>query len=216
MALNDRLPADINVLAVESVPHRFHARRDALARRYLYQISRRRTAFAKPFVWWVRDALDVAAMRAAAAGFVGLRDYRSFTDDAPEEKSTRVLIERIEIEEEGDFILIRVLGSHFLWKMVRRMVGVLVEVGRGRLSPADVEALLLKPSDLPARVTAPPSGLFLERVLYEGESRDAPLRAVMNISAAAPSGVSGPAETQSQTAAAPAHRRRPAGPRRRA
>ncbi len=214
-ALNDLLPADINVLLVETVPHRFHARRDAVARRYLYQISRRRTAFAKPFVWWVRDALDVESMRRAAGVFVGLKDYRAFTDDAPEEKSTRVLVERIEIGEEGDFILIRVDGSHFLWKMVRRMIGVLVEVGRRRLSPADVESLLRGPSDLPARLTAPPSGLFLEWVFYEGESRDAPLRAVMNVSAAEPVKLSVQTEATNRPAAPSAHRRSPPPGRRR-
>src|SRR6202140_173501 len=57
------LPADINVLAIELTRRRFHARHDAVARSYLYQISRRRTAFAKNFVWWVRESLDLARMR---------------------------------------------------------------------------------------------------------------------------------------------------------
>src|SRR5947207_5212933 len=77
--LNDELPADINILSAVVVPHRFHARHDALSRRYLYQISRRRTAFAKAFVWWVKDSLDVERMRLAARAFVGMRDFRSFT-----------------------------------------------------------------------------------------------------------------------------------------
>src|SRR6266498_5877550 len=76
--LNDELPADINILAAEQVPHRFHARHDAVARRYLYQIARRRTAFAKPFVWWVREPIDVAPMRDAARAFVGMRDFKAF------------------------------------------------------------------------------------------------------------------------------------------
>ena len=73
-------------------PHRFHARHDAVARCYLYQISRRRTAFAKPFVWWIREPLDLAAMREAAASFVGMNDFEAFTADDPAEKSTRVLV----------------------------------------------------------------------------------------------------------------------------
>jgi len=97
-------------------------------------VSRRRTAFAKPFVWWVKDDLDVAAMRSAAAHFVGFHDFQSFSDDDPEEKSTQVLIDSLEIHEDGDLVLIHVEGSHFIWKMVRRLVGVLVEVGRGGLS----------------------------------------------------------------------------------
>ncbi len=90
--INDALPADINVLSVEKVPHKFHARHDAVARAYVYMIARRRTAFAKPFVWWVKDPLDVASMRQAAQAFVGRRDFRGFTDDDPDEKSTIVEI----------------------------------------------------------------------------------------------------------------------------
>ena len=177
-AVNDELPADINVLAVEKAPPRFHARHGAVGRSYLYQVSRRRSAFAKPFVWWVKDALDFPRMRKAAAAFVGQHDFRSFTADDPDEKSTEVRVESVELREEGDLILIRVRGSHFVWKMVRRMVGVLVEVGRGTLPAMQVPLLLRDASNLPASYTAPPSGLFLERVLYEGETLDRPLTAV--------------------------------------
>src|SRR4051812_9941119 len=78
--INDELSADINVLAAEIVPHRFHARHDAVARRYLYQIARRRTAFAKASVWWVKDALDLERMRVAAEAFRGMRDFQSFVE----------------------------------------------------------------------------------------------------------------------------------------
>jgi tRNA pseudouridine38-40 synthase len=169
-AINDALPADINVLAVEKAPHRFHARHGAIGRSYLYQVSRRRTAFAKPFVWWIKDPLDFGRMEAAARSFVGRHDFRSFTADDPDEKSTEVVIESVALREDGDLILVRVQGSHFVWKMVRRMVGVLVEVGRGTLPPREVERLLRVPSTIPAKLTAPPSGLFLEAVLYEGET----------------------------------------------
>jgi tRNA pseudouridine38-40 synthase len=175
-AINDALPPDINVIRVEPAPHRFHARHGAVARSYLYQVSRRRTAFAKPFVWWVRDPLDVGRMRAAAAPFVGLKDFRSFSATDPEEASTRVQVDHLEIVEEGELILIRIRGSHFLWKMVRRLVGVLVGVGRGDLKVEQVEGFLRERSPIPAELTAPPSGLFLERVFYEGEETELPLR----------------------------------------
>jgi tRNA pseudouridine38-40 synthase len=174
--LNDELPADINVLGAEKVPHRFHARHDALARSYLYQIARRRTAFAKPYVWWIRDDLDVAAMREAAHALVGMRDFRSFTDDDPDEKSTLVEVGELSVHESGDLVLVRVIGSHFLWKMVRRMVGVLAEVGRGRLAAAAAARFLSERSGIPAKLTAPASGLFLERVVYDGDPRDWPVR----------------------------------------
>jgi len=178
--LNDALPHDINVLTAARVSPRFHARHSAVARSYLYQIARRRTAFAKPFVWWVRDDLDLDRMRAAAAHVVGFADFRAFSDDDPEETSTRVLVDRLDIVETGALVLIRTVGSHFLWKMVRRIVGVLVEVGRGGLPPDAVGSLMTKDSELPARLTAPASGLFLERVFYEGDRRDLPLAPVFN------------------------------------
>jgi len=176
LRLNDALPADINVLGAEKVTRQFHARHSAVGRSYLYQVSRRRTAFAKPFVWWVRDALDLARMREAASGFVGMRDFRAFSDDDPDEKSTRVHLESLEIVEEGALVLLRVRGSHFLWKMVRRLVGVLVEVGRGAMSPRDAAGLLDGATGRAAELTAPPSGLFLEAVLYPGDRLDRPLR----------------------------------------
>ncbi len=115
-------------------------------------------------------------MREAARIFAGMHDFRSFSDADPEEKSTAVLIDEISAGEARDLVLVRVGGSHFLWKMVRRMVGVLVEVGRGTLEPADVERFLQERSAEPARLTAPGSGLFLERVFYEGAEPRYPLR----------------------------------------
>jgi tRNA pseudouridine38-40 synthase len=179
--VNDALPPDINVLTIGKAPHRFHARHSAVARGYLYQVARRRTAFAKPFVWWVKEPLDVDRMRAAAACFSGMHDFRSFSDDDPDDKSTAVMIEQVEVGEDADLVLIRVTGSHFLWKMVRRMVGVLVNIGRGELTAADIGGFLREPSGTPARLTAPASGLFLEAVFYEGDERRLPLVAAMPV-----------------------------------
>lgn len=173
--INDGLPADIHVLDVVPVPRTFHARHSAVRRSYLYQISRRRTAFAKPFVWWVREPLDLAAMRDAASAFAGLQDFRAFSDDDPEEKSTKVLLEDVAITEADALVLVRVAGSHFLWKMVRRMVGVLAAVGTGDLVPNDMARLLRGRSDLPATLTAPAAGLFLEHVHYAGDPWPVPI-----------------------------------------
>jgi tRNA pseudouridine38-40 synthase len=170
--LNEALPPDVNILRVEVAPGRFHARHHAVGRVYLYQISRRRTAFGKNYVWWIPDDLDLRRMREAANLLLGMRDFKSFTADEPEEKSTRVLIEKLEIEESGDLILIRIHGSHFLWKMVRRLVGVLVEVARGKLTLEEVQRFLQFRSNRPAELTAPASGLFLEKVFYQGEKDD--------------------------------------------
>jgi tRNA pseudouridine38-40 synthase len=181
--LNDELPADINILSAAQVPHRFHARHHAVARRYLYQIARRRTAFAKAYVWWVKEPLDAERMREAARAFVGMRDFHSFAasdsrdDPAEAPPSTLVLVDHLEIIADGDLLLVSIQGSHFLWKMVRRMVGVLVEVGRGGLPSDAVGTMLAEGSSAPARLTAPPSGLFLEKVFYEGDEPGVPPRA---------------------------------------
>lgn len=182
--LNDRLPADINVLAVEDVRPEFHARHDATSRSYIYQISTRRTAFQKKFVWWVKDRLNVQAMADAAELIVGRHDFSAFSerdvrrlDDSP-----IVVVNEAEFIVEDHLIIFRISASHFLWKMVRRLVGSLVEIGRGNVSieeftsliqnpqakaPAKSKVKLLAKSTLdPARVTAPPSGLFLETVTY--------------------------------------------------
>lgn len=138
-------------------------------------------------MWWVKDPLDVARMRQAADAFVGMKDFRSFAEEGPRttaarprtppvEKSTLVLVNAVDIVEDGDLLLVAIEGSHFLWKMVRRIVGVLVEIGRGGLDPADAARFLGESSEAPARLTAPASGLFLERVYYEN---DAASRAVV-------------------------------------
>lgn len=167
-AVNDELPGDINLLKVELAPDGFHARHSATARTYLYRISRRRSAFDKPVVWWVKDPLDVPAMAAAARSLCGLHDFAAFAQSDPSrpDESTKVKVEAVEVFEQGPNIYIRIQGSHFLWKMVRRIVGVLVEVGRGRLTPADVSRIMAADGASVAEFTAPPSGLALEKVTY--------------------------------------------------
>ncbi|HQJ45576.1 MAG TPA: tRNA pseudouridine(38-40) synthase TruA [Ignavibacteriaceae bacterium] len=167
--LNDFLPHDINILEVEKAKRDFHSRHEAKSRSYIYQISIRRTAFNKNLVWWIKDKLDFNKMESVSKLFLGMNDFASFSDDEPEEKSTKVLIDDIQMKKEGDLILIRIVGSHFIWKMVRRIVGVLVEIGRGNKSEKDVMFYLNNKSNEPAKFTAPPSGLFLERITYGDE-----------------------------------------------
>ncbi len=181
MKINDGLPADINIIEIEKASKNFHARHDAVARSYLYQISRRRTAFGKRYVWWLKEKFDFQKMQEVSKLFVGMKNLQSFTSDDPEEKSTKVLIEEIETREVGDLILIRIYGSHFLWKLVRQIVGVIVEVGRGKLTLDQVQHYIKVKSDEPAKFTAPPSGLFLERVYYEGDKKLEKIEPVLNI-----------------------------------
>lgn len=167
--LNDHLPFDINVLNVALAPPRFHSRHDATGRSYIYQICRRRTAFGKEHVWWVRDDLDLGAMRRASLAAIGLHDFSSFAELDPSSGSTRVAVESIDIGEFGDLVIIRLRASHFLRKMVRRVVGTLVEIGRRNMPPETFAQALDTKTDRLAKLTVPPSGLFLEQVIYPGE-----------------------------------------------
>ena len=181
MKFNDLLPYDINILEVQKINSNFHARHDAVSRSYIYQVSRRRTAFGKNYVWWIKDNLNFNLMSSASFNFIGMHDFSSFADDDKEEKSPKVLINNIEMIEIGNIILIRITGSHFLWKMVRRMVGLLVEIGRGKKSEKDLLFYLNNKSSDPAKFTAPPSGLFLESVLYNKEINPRKLLPVISL-----------------------------------
>ena len=168
---NDLLPADIVVLKVERTARNFHARRDAVSRSYIYQISTRKQAFTKKTVWWVKEGLNVRAMSDAAALLVGRHDFICFraADANRPEESTVVVVESAVIEAEEDIIQFRIEASHFLWRMVRRIVGCLVKIGTGELRENDFRRLIEGHPNAEIDVaawTAPASGLFLEAVTY--------------------------------------------------
>ncbi|MEO7660561.1 MAG: tRNA pseudouridine(38-40) synthase TruA [Pyrinomonadaceae bacterium] len=168
---NELLPQDINIIKIANAPDTFHARKDAVGRYYLYQISTRRTAFAKNYVWWVKNKHDAKAMNEAAKLLVGRYDFRSFCElEEGKNPPTVINVERAEVFTDGDLICFRIGASHFFPKMVRRIVGLLAEVGRSDMSYDSFARLLKFPSDVPAKFTAPPSGLFLEKVLYKNDT----------------------------------------------
>jgi tRNA pseudouridine38-40 synthase len=174
-AFNSRLPSDVCLLDVTEAAPDFHARHDAIARTYIYQISRRRTAFFKKFVWWIRDPLDIVGMAGAAAELVGRHDFTAFRarDKSRPDESPIVVVEDAGIETDGDLIVFRITASHFVWRMVRRIVGVLVKLGSGEITREDFSGLLAEKTDSRLDVaawTAPASGLFLERVIYDEEA----------------------------------------------
>lgn len=164
--LNDTLPKDIAVISVDAIDSRFHARHSCVARSYIYQIRTRKSAFGKRYSWWVRDELEVAAMQRAGEVMIGMHDFGSFAERRELKKSTKVLVQAVQIVEDADIVTVRVVGSHFLWRMVRRMVGLLVEVGCCRMTEDDIAGFLLTPSTVVHRYTAPAAGLFFERALY--------------------------------------------------
>ena len=169
--LNDLLPADIVVLDLQFAHRNFHARHDATSRVYVYQISRRKQAFMKRYVWWVKEDLNIQRMQQAASLLAGRHDFVCFraADAARPDESTIVQVEHVSIETEEDVITIRIEASHFLWRMVRRIIGVLVKVGKGEISLEEFQRLIDGEGDPKLDVaawTAPASGLFLEQVRY--------------------------------------------------
>jgi tRNA pseudouridine38-40 synthase len=173
-ALNERLPAAIAILEVTPAPNNFHARHDALTRTYLYQISLRKAAFSKRYVWWIKDNLDVTLMAKAAKMLVGKHNFICFraADAARPDESTIVVVESAEIGVDGDMLVFRIEASHFLWRMIRRVVGVLVKLGKGEITLEDFEQLLEGRRSTALDVaawTAPASGLLLESVRYPNQ-----------------------------------------------
>ena len=170
--MNDLLPADIVILNLEPAHRNFHARHDAVSRAYIYQISTRKQAFTKKSVWWIKEPLNVKAMSRAAAMLVGRHNFICFRaeDAARPDESTVVVVESAQIEAEDDIIQFRIEASHFLWRMVRRIVGCLVKVGKGELTVDALGRLIdghPNPKADVAAWTAPAAGLFLESIRYK-------------------------------------------------
>jgi tRNA pseudouridine38-40 synthase len=169
--LNDKLPASIAITELEEVAPRFHARHDAVSRAYFYQISTRKAALSKRYVWWIKEDLEISKMQSAAALLKGRHDFIQFRakDPSKPDDSTIVVVEAAEVAPDDHLIVFRIEASHYLWKMVRRLTGVLVKVGTGEVTQDQFETLLnarpVKNVDV-AALTAPPSGLFLEGIRY--------------------------------------------------
>jgi tRNA pseudouridine38-40 synthase len=169
--LNDRLPSSIAVLNCEEAPPRFHARHDAVSRAYFYQISTRKTALSKRYVWWIKEPLDVARMQECAPLIAGRHNFVCFraADPSRPGESTTVVVDSAEVGTEEHLVIFRIEASHFLWKMVRRLTGTLVKVGLGEVSVDQFRGLLAGRKDSNCDIaawTAPASGLFLEGVVY--------------------------------------------------
>ena len=182
--LDAALPQDIALRDVRSCPPRFHARYDAVERSYLYQISRRRSAFGKPWIWWVRQRLDLDRLQRAWMAFEGDQDIASFAElDSEEDGRSRIV--RCEVAEAGALVLLRVRATHFFRRQARRMVGAAVSCAVGEEDPRRIIEDLHNPTESANRLwaakAAPASGLFLERVRYAGDPEPGPPQAILAI-----------------------------------
>ena len=167
-AANRLLPAQIVVREVEEAAPEFHARRDARARRYEYTVFNRRgpSAILGRFAVFAAEPLDVAAMDEAGRVLIGEHDFRSFQKSGSETRSTVRRVTALRCRRSGDRVTIAVEANAFLYQMVRIMVGVLLRVGAGEMTAADVRRLLRLADRRAAGPAAPAHGLCLVRVRY--------------------------------------------------
>lgn len=168
--LNHYLPEDIQVLSCQQVPERFHSRLLAVRKTYRYQIEMgpKKDVFLRDYYYGLGQMLDVGAMEKAASYLVGRHDFKSFCGNRKMKKSTVRIIEKIEICRQDDTRLqLFVTGNGFLQQMVRILTGTLIEVGQGKRSPGEMEAILEAKDRAMAGFTAPAQGLCLMKVEYE-------------------------------------------------
>ena len=169
-ALNHFLPEDMAVLSCCEAAPDFHARYSCTGKEYVYQIwnSQIRNPFLnhRALHYWYE--LDVERLNEAAACFLGAHDFTSFcTLDARERGNMTRTVTRAEVKREGNLVTFTVAADGFLYNMVRIMVGTLLRVAQGKFEPEDVAAVIKAKSRKAAGPTAPPCGLYLNRVFYE-------------------------------------------------
>ncbi len=171
--VNCVLPEDAIVRSAERVPDGFHARFDAIRRHYRYRLHRGPVALERRTCLRVHPVPDVQRMRAAASRILGDRDYASFASDVPEGDGTVCRVERCDVLEDGGFVNVEVTANRFLRKMVRTLVGTLLEVGWGKRPPEWIDEVLEARDRRLAGPVVAPRGLILTAVDYphppEGE-----------------------------------------------
>ena len=167
--INQYLPEDIGVIAIEEMPERFHSRLNAKGKTYCYRIWNEKLpcVFLRRYVYELPEPLDLDAMRTAAACLVGTHDFKAFTSNKKSRKSTIRTMDAILIDKEGSEVVITYSGDGFLYHMVRILTGTLIEAGLGQRDPASVKTLLEKDAtrDL-SGVLVPAKGLCLMEVRY--------------------------------------------------
>ena len=173
-ALNTHLPGDIVVTGAMEVPDGFNAIGSCVRKEYTYLIynSRIRDPFYEDRAWFYPKHLDESIMREAAAAFVGTHDFAAVRSVGTEVKSTVRTVYYYDVERRGDLIELRVCANGFLYNMARAMAGTVVYAAEGKLSPAEISAILARGDRTAAGPTVPPGGLYMTHLWYDdGEVR---------------------------------------------
>jgi tRNA pseudouridine38-40 synthase len=168
IAFTSALPLSVAVVDAEEVDSSFHPRYDARWKRYVYRIVSRplRSPFLGRYAWCTSHELSAEMMAAAAEHIKGSHDFRSFCAGGTEVEDFVREVTRIDIARDGDLLEVWIEADGFLYKMVRNIVGTLVEVGRDRIAPERVAQIIAARDRRQAGPTAPPQGLCLAKVGY--------------------------------------------------
>ncbi|MEA4971769.1 MAG: tRNA pseudouridine(38-40) synthase TruA [Candidatus Metalachnospira sp.] len=166
--INTYLPTDIAVISAWQASDRFHSRLNAVKKTYRYTIltGNAPDVFSEKYIWPHKDKLNIDEMRKGALQLIGTHDFKSFTDNKKNKKSTVRNIEKIEIAENGNKITIDMTGDGFLYHMARIIVGTLVEVGENKTSAEDISKIVNSLSREETGPLAPAKGLMLMKVYY--------------------------------------------------
>ncbi len=166
--INSLLPPTVAVKAVREVKGNFHARYDAQGKTYVYKIynSNQKDAFNSRYAWHIERHLNTDKMNEFCEKIIGTHDFSAFCSAGATVETTVRTIKECFVERKGDFVTLTVTADGFLYNMVRIIVGTAVAVSDGRISPDDINEILNKKQRDGAGMTAPPQGLFLEKVIY--------------------------------------------------
>ncbi|MFF2455767.1 tRNA pseudouridine(38-40) synthase TruA [Peribacillus simplex] len=164
--LNRYLPRDISIVEVRLVPDRFHARYNAKDKTYLYKIWNEpyTNPFMRKYSMHVEKKLDITRMKKACQHFIGVHDFTAYSNAKSKKKSMVREIYSIDIEEDAGFIQITVRGDGFLYNMVRKIVGTLIEVGLGEIDAGNIPSILESKERIQTGPMAEAAGLYLVKV----------------------------------------------------
>lgn len=173
-AINGNLPDDIAVLDCEEMNDDFHSRFDCVSKQYVYRIwnSPVKNPFETNTAYHYRYMLDDALLNDAAKDFIGTYDFKAFCASGSSVEDTVRTVRSASVIRNGDFVEFRVEADGFLYNMVRIMVGTLISINEKKIEKDSVKDIILSGDRLRAGVTAPPQGLFLDRVYYKEKESD--------------------------------------------
>lgn len=164
-AINSLLPLDIRIKEIEKVNSNFHARHHAKKKEYLYIITTKYNLFTRNYKTFVKNKLDVKIMSEALKLFKGRHDFFAFSSYVKDKPTVKEILE-VDLQENGNDIIIKFVGDNFLRHMIRRIVGTLIDIGKGKKDISVIEEIFKTNNKALCGKTAEPNGLYLSKVFY--------------------------------------------------